>query len=44
MIDAFQVVVDGDLLRTFANIFTVVVVMDLFTLVCMIFGKAKNDV
>lgn len=44
MIDALNVIVDGDLLRTFGNIFTVIIALDLFTLVCMIFAKAKNDV
>ena len=44
MNDFLNLVSEGDLLVTFANLFEVVVALDLVTLVCMIFGKAKNDI
>lgn len=44
MLDVLNVVVDNDIIRTFANIFTIIVALDMFTCVAMIFGNAKNDV
>lgn len=44
MIDILNLYVDGDILRTFINVFTVVIALDLGSLVCMLFAKAKNEV
>lgn len=44
MSDFLNAYVDGNILKTFLNIFEIVVALDLFTLVCMLFAKAKNEV
>lgn len=41
--DFLELYVDGNILKTFANMFEIVIALDLVTLVCMIFGRAKND-
>ena len=44
MTDFLNVYVAGDILQTFVNMFLVIVGLDLVTLVCMIFAKAKDSV
>lgn len=44
MSDFLHIVDEGNLLVSFANIIEVIVALDLVTLVCMIFGRAKNDI
>lgn len=41
--DFLQIYVDGNILKTFLNMFELIIALDLITLVCMIFGRAKND-
>lgn len=42
--DFLQLYVEGNILKTFLNMFEVVIALDLVTLVCMIFARAKNDI
>lgn len=39
MNDFLNLIVEGDLLKTFANMFEVVIAMDLIASICMIFGN-----
>lgn len=44
MNDFLGVVVEGDIMSTFVRLVEVVIALDVVTLVCMLFAKAKNDV
>lgn len=43
MNDFLNLYVDGNILKTFLNLIEVVVGLDLVTLVCMLFAKAKDS-
>lgn len=44
MADFLGIYVDGNILKTFCNLIEIVVAFDLFTLTCMLFASAKNEV
>lgn len=44
MNDFLNAYVDGNILKTFLNMFEIIVALDLVTLVAMLFGRVKNDV
>lgn len=44
MADFFGVYVDGNIFKTFVNLFEVVVALDLFTMIAMMFANGKNEV
>lgn len=42
MNDFLNVYVDGDIIKTFVNLIEVVVALDLVSLVCLVFSKARD--
>lgn len=44
MNDVLNIVVEGDLLRTFVNMFTVIIALDIFASVCAVFAKMGSGV
>lgn len=43
MNDFLGIYADGNILLTFVRLIEVIIALDCFTLVAMVFGRAKND-